>query len=49
MKYANYLILNMVLGDNITCLYKFIFDDNDSNNTKIIKYLLGMEWDYVSS
>ena len=49
IKYANYFILNMGLGDPTTCVYQFIFDENYINDTKIKKYLLCMEWDYTSS
>ena len=27
----------MVLGDPTTCIYQFIYDENDSNNTNIIQ------------
>ena len=30
----------MVLGDHITCVYQFIFDQNDSNDTKIVQYFI---------
>ena len=39
IKYANEFIQNMVLGDPTTCVYQFIFDENDSNNRNIIQYL----------
>ena len=34
--YANYFVQNMGLGDPTTWVYKLIFDENDSNDTKII-------------
>ena len=49
IKDAKSVILNMGLGDSTTCAYQFIFDENDSNETKIKQYLLCMEWDYASS
>ena len=30
----------MGLGDPTTCIYKFIYDENDSNNTKILQYFI---------
>ena len=36
--YANEFILNMGLDYPTTCFYQFIFDENDSNYTKIIQY-----------
>ena len=30
----------MGLGDPTTCVYQFIFDENDSNDTKIIQYFI---------
>ena len=32
--YANYFVQNMGLGDPTTWVYKLIFDENDSNDTK---------------
>ena len=49
IKYANYLIINMGLGDTTTCVYYFIFGENDSNDTNIKQYILCMEWRYASS
>ena len=39
----------MGLGDPTTCAYQFIFDENDSNETKIKQCVLCMECDYASS
>ena len=30
----------MGLGDTTTCVYLLIFDENDSNDTKIIQYFI---------
>ena len=30
----------MGLGDNTTCVYQLIFDENDSNHTKTIQYFI---------
>ena len=49
IKYANYFIINMGLGDPTTYVYQLIFDENDSNDTNIKQYLLCMEWRYASS
>ena len=49
IKYAKYFILNMGLGDPTTCVYQFISDENEINDTKIKQYLLCMGWDYASS
>ena len=40
IKYANEFIINMRLGDSTTCLYQFIYDENDSNDTNIIQYCI---------
>ena len=40
IKYANTFILNMGLDDPTTCVYKLIFDENDSNDTNIIQYFI---------
>ena len=40
IEYANYFIVNMVLGDTTNFFYQFISNDNDSNYTKIIKYFI---------
>ena len=37
---ANEFILNKRLGDPTECVYQFIFDENDSNDTKIIQYFI---------
>ena len=30
----------MRFGDPITCVYQYIFDENDNNDTKIIRYFI---------
>ena len=40
IKYANESIQNMGLGDPRTFVYQFIYDKNDSNDTKIIQYFM---------
>ena len=40
IQYENEIILNMGLGDTKTCVYQFIFDKNDSNDTNIVKYFV---------
>ena len=30
----------MALGDPTTCVYQFIFNENDSNNTNILQYFI---------
>ena len=30
----------MVLGDPTTCIYQFIFDENENNDTKIKQYFI---------
>ena len=40
MKYANYFIQNMRLGDPTPCVYQLFFDENGSNETNIIQYFI---------
>ena len=40
IQYANELVQNVGLGYNTTCVYQFIFGENDSNDTKIIQYFI---------
>ena len=40
IQYTNGSILKMVLGDPTTCVYQLIFDENESNDTKIIQYFI---------
>ena len=49
LKYTNEFFLNMGLGDPTTFVYQFIFDENESNDTKFINKLLCMDWNYASS
>ena len=37
---ANKLIQNIGLGDTTTYLHQLIFDENDSNDTKIVLYFI---------
>ena len=40
IKYTNEFIQKMGLGDPTSCVYQFIFDENDSNDTTIIQYFI---------
>ena len=40
VQYANKFIRNIVLGYIITCIYQFIFNENDSNDTNIMQYFI---------
>ena len=40
IKYSNEFIQNLGLGNLTTCVYHFIFDENVSNDTKIIQYFI---------
>ena len=40
IKYANELIQNMVLVNPKKCVYQFVLDQDDSNDTKIIQYFI---------
>ena len=46
IEYANELIINMELGDPTTCIYQFIFVENDRNDTNILQYFImhGLGW-----
>ena len=36
------------MGDPTTCIYKFIYEENDSVDTQIIQYFIMHGWGYVS-
>ena len=40
IKYANEFVQTLVMGDLKTCVYQFIYDENYSDDTKIIQYLI---------
>ena len=40
MKNANELVQKFGMGDPKTCVYQFIYDENDSNEKKIIQYFI---------
>ena len=40
VQYANELIQNMGLGDPITGVHRFILDENEINDTKIIQFFI---------
>ena len=40
IKYSNEFIQNMGFVDPTTCVYRFIFDQDDSNDTYIIQYFI---------
>ena len=40
IQYESEYNITMGLGDNTTCFYQFIFDENDSNYTNIIQYFI---------
>ena len=40
IQYSHEFIQNMGLSDPTTCFYQLIFDENDSNYTKIIQYFI---------
>ena len=46
IKYANESVKKLGMGDPTKCVYQLVFDKNDSDDIKIIKYFLLMDWDY---
>ena len=40
IKYANESVQKLGMGDPITCVYQFIYNENDSVDTKIILYFI---------
>ena len=48
IQYTNEFVQNFGVGDPISCIYQFIYDESDNDDTKIKDILLCMYWDYVS-
>ena len=48
IQYANNFVQNLGMGDTTTCVYQFIYYEKVKNEKHITKYLLCMDWDYVS-
>ena len=40
MKDANEFVQKLGMGDPTTCVYQLIYDENDNDDTKIIKYFI---------
>ena len=40
IKYANEFFQKLVMGDQTTCAYQYIYNENDSDGTNIIKYFI---------
>ena len=40
IKYSNKFVHKLVMGDPRTCIYQFIYDENDSYDTNIIQYFI---------
>ena len=40
IKYSNEFVKKLVMCDSITCVYLFIFNENDSDDTNIIQYFI---------
>ena len=40
IKYANESVQKLGMGDPITCVYQFIYNEKDSVDTKIIQYFI---------
>ena len=40
IQYANDFFQQLGVGDTITCVYRFIYDEKDSVDTKIIQYFI---------
>ena len=40
IQYANECFQNLGMGDPTTCIYLFIYDEHDNDNTKIIQYII---------
>ena len=49
VQYVNEFVQNLGLGDPKTCLHQFICSENDNDDTKIIQFLLCMDWYYASN
>ena len=48
VQYINEFVPKLGMIDPTICVYKFIYDEKYSFDTKIIQHLLCMDWDYVS-
>ena len=48
IQYANEFFQNLGMGYPTKCVYQFIYDENDNDETKIIIFLLCMGWYYAS-
>ena len=40
IQYLNETVQKIWIGDPTTCVYQIIYDENDSDETKIIKYFI---------
>ena len=40
IKYANKLVQKLGMGDTTACVYQFIYDENDSDDTQITQYFI---------
>ena len=40
IQYLNKFVQKIWMGDPTTCVYQFIYDENDSYDTKIILYFI---------
>ena len=48
IKYENNFVHKLGMGDLTTCVYHFIYNENDKNDTHITQYFIMKDWDYVS-
>ena len=48
IQHLNELVQKLGMSDTTRRVYQFIYDEKDSVDTKIIQYLLYMDWYYVS-
>ena len=40
IQYENKFIQNLGMGHPTTCVYQFIYDENDNDETKVIQYFI---------
>ena len=40
IRYANNFVHKLGMGDPKTCVYQFIYDEKDNNDTKITQYFI---------
>ena len=40
IQYANEFVQNLGMGDPTTCVYQFIYNENENDETKIIQYFI---------